>query len=174
MDKLIAGWEGKRFSGEEIVKLCDGKVLIRRVRDLAGARSLKEAMGKHKAMVILYETKDSSGHWCAVFEAAPGLLEFFDPYGIRPDGELEFIDRRFMEESGQGPHLSRLIEKSKYPVVEYNSTPLQKFSRDMNTCGRWCGLRICFRDIPLKNFIRLFRRQKFPADWYVTALTMFV
>jgi hypothetical protein len=177
MDALIRRSEGKKFSGEDIARLCENKVVIRRCRDLANMRSIKEAMGKNRAMIILYETKEASGHWCAVFEAAPGIIEFFDPYGIAPDGELDFIEKGYRRASGQGRHLSRLLEsagRSGYNMVVYNNEPLQKLARDMNTCGRWCGLRVSLKRMPLKKFIGLFRKQKFPADWYVTALTLFV
>lgn len=181
MDKAVKRWERKSFSGEDIFKLCDSKVIIRRYRDLADVKSLKDALGTHKAMVVLYETRPAYGHWCAVLEvspattARPAVMEFFDPYGLAPDGQLDFIPKAFRgaDPATSSARLSQLIEKSGCAVI-YNNAPLQHFSRGMNTCGRWCGLRIAMRDIPLKKFIKLFERQTFSPDWYCTALTMFV
>jgi hypothetical protein len=174
MDAQIKRWEGKSFSGEDVFRLCDGKVRVLKYKELARYRTLNEAMGPHRALVLLYETRDNYGHWCAIFAADDDTLEFFDPYSMFPDDELDYIDPEFAKRSGQVPHLTYLIMKSGYRDIIYNREPLQRLRKDTNTCGRWCGLRICLRDMPLHKFVALFRKQKFPADWYVTALTMFV
>src|SRR5271155_4054466 len=119
MDKLIKHWEGKSFSGEDVHRLCEGKVSVKRYKELARARSLDEAWGKHKALIVLYETKDGYGHWCAIFEVDRDTMEFFDPYGMAPDAELNFINQRFRESSGQLPYLTDLMLRSRHKNVVY-------------------------------------------------------
>jgi hypothetical protein len=174
MDEQIKRWEGKSFSGEDIHRLCEGKVRVLRYRDLKAARTLSEAMGKHKALILLYETSEGYGHWVAVFEAGPDTIEVFDSYGLMFDDELDFVDPEFRKQSGQLPFLTRLLMRSGYPNIIFNQERLQRLKSDVNTCGRWCGLRVCLRHLPLREFIALFRKQRMPADWYVTALTIFV
>lgn len=174
MDAQIARWEGKSFSGDDIYRLCDKKVRVMKYRDLKDFDNLSDAMGRYGALIILYETRENYGHWCAVFRVDRSTLEYFDPYGMLFDDELDHIPDNFKRLSGQLPYLSKLIAASRYKTVVYNMEPLQKLKKDTNTCGRWCGLRVCLRDVPLKQFIALFKKQKFPPDWYATALTLFV
>jgi hypothetical protein len=174
MDAQIVKWERKSFSGEDVYRLCEKKVVVRRYRELAKFPTLSKAMGAYGAMIVLYETREGYGHWCAVFEVDRNTVEFFDPYGLAPDQELNFISPEFAEQSAQYPYLSQLLQKSKYRNILYNQKKLQELKSDTNTCGRWCGLRICLRKIPLHKFITLFEKQKFKPDWYVTALTLFV
>lgn len=175
MDGLIAASEGKSFSGEDILDLTDKKCRIVEYRELSQYPTLKAAMGKHKAMAVLYETRENYGHWVAVIQTNESLLEVFDSYGLGLDEQLKFINPYFRKVSGQSvPHLSHLIATSGIKLVVTNDSRLQAVAADTNTCGRWVGLRIAMRDYPLENFIALFKKQKQKPDWYVTALTMFI
>lgn len=174
MDKLIARSESKSFSGKDLIRLCDGKVRILEYSQLADARSLNEVLGRKGAVIILYETRKNYGHWVGLFRVDKRTVEFFDPYGLMPDEELGFIDDNFREESGQSvPHLTALLAASRDKII-YNQFPLQKLAKNTSTCGRWCGLRIALRQLPLADFVALFVGQQFSPDWYVSALTMFV
>jgi hypothetical protein len=174
MDKLIHQFESKSFSGEDIRRLCDKQVRIMKYSDLAHHATLDDALGKHGAAVILYETKPNYGHWIAVHRVKNGVVEVFDPYGESIDAPLEYINPEFARQSGQWPILSELLKNSGYRRVVFNDVPLQRFRSDMNTCGRWCGLRIALRELPLQQFVKLFKGQRHPGDWYTTALTLFV
>lgn len=171
IDDLVRHFEARALSGEDLHKLCEGKSHVLRYRELGQFSSLRDALGRHRAMIVLYETRENYGHWVAVLETDRGALEVFDPYGARDvDAELEFIPKAIRPP----PYLSRLIAQGEFRTVNYNKCDLQKFSHLVNTCGRWCGLRIALRDVPLKRFLELFIGQRMPADWLVTALTMFV
>ena len=174
MDRYVKFAEGKSFSRDDIKRLCENKARVIEYGELAKYRSIDSAIGPHGALVVLYETRESYGHWCAIMRVDELTLEFFDPYGFPMDRELQMINPYFREVSGQDrPHLSYLVAHSQYDLIQ-NGRPLQRFAKDTNTCGRWVGLRIALRRLPLKQFIRLFVKQKFPPDWYVTALTLFV
>jgi hypothetical protein len=174
MDALVKNSESKSFSGEDIFQLCEGKVRIIEYGELAKAKSLKEVLGKHGAAIILYLTRKGYGHWTAIFRVNKNTVEFFDPYGLVPDEELGFISDNFRRESNQDvPHLTALMAASRDKII-YNQYPLQKLRKSTSTCGRWCGLRIALRKMPLANFVGLFEGQSFEPDWYVSALTLFV
>jgi len=174
MDTIVKYAARKSLSSTEIRKLCDGKVRVISYPELANYASIDEALGKYGAMIVLYETKRGYGHWVAVFRFAPGVCEFFDPYGMKPDEELKYIPDYYRHVSGQDePHLSNLLQNSDYKLVVYNGAKLQKFRDDVNTCGRWCAFRVALRQVPLKQFVKMFIGQRESPDWLVTALTSF-
>jgi hypothetical protein len=141
-------------------------------RDLTKFKTLNEAWGPHKALILLYETSEGYGHWVAVFEVGKGVTEFFDPYGMLFDSELQWVSEDFKESTGMIPWLTKLI--TEHGDCIYNDIQLQEFLNDTATCGRWAGLRVTMRDMPLEVFVKKFLNQTFKPDWYVTALTMFV
>ena len=175
MDKLIKASEQKSFSDKDILALTERKCVIRKYGELAKFRTLKQAWGKHKAMVILVETKPGYGHWVSVFSRPGGVIEVFEAYGLKLDEWLKYVPPAFAKESNQDEkHLTRLIINSKVKEVVVNDIRLQRFRGDVSTCGRWAGLRIALRDMTLPLFAELFLNQTFYPDWYATAMTFFV
>lgn len=174
MDAILAKGQQISYSEEDMRRLCEGKVKVVPYRHAKQARHIDELLGSHRAAIILYETEESYGHWCALFEVSPSMLEFFDSYGGKPDSQLSMVPASFRPKSGQDyPYLSDLIKDSGYKNVIFNDIKLQRTAPGTSTCGRWCALRVCFRNIPLKTFQRWFRNQRLSPDQYVTALTMF-
>jgi hypothetical protein len=177
MDNLIKAAESETFSTDNIRKLCDSKVRVVSYTSLGDIDSIEDVLGPHKAAVILYETKESFGHWVCLFETAedPAFLEFFDSYGLPMDAELKFISPHYRNQSGQDvPHLTALVQRSNYKGVMYNKHKLQSTLSNVSTCGRWCGLRLAFRNVPLLRFLRLFENQTQKPDYYAVALSLFV
>lgn len=174
MDAILAKGGQISYSEDDMRRLCEGKVKVIPYSHAAQAHSISELLGPHGAAIILYETEPNYGHWVAVFEVSPSMLEFFDSYGYAPDSELKLVPGRFRAQSAQDkPYLSELIRRSGYKNVIYNNVRLQKTGPGTSTCGRWCALRVCCRNIPLKTFQRWFQGQRLAPDQYVTALTMF-
>jgi hypothetical protein len=177
MDKIVNWGKGKAFSNEDICKLCEGEVHIVTYPQLAFMNNIRQLLGKHKAAIILYMTRQRFGHWVAIFEVPghPDTIEFFDSYSMKPDDELDMIPDHFRVVSGQSiPHLTRLLNTSKYKNILYNDIRLQKRKDDTATCGRWAGIRVSMKEIPLEKFQKLFTGQTFDPDWYVSALTLFI
>jgi hypothetical protein len=191
MDKIIEIGKTYPFSDEDIRKTCDYKVNVLTYTDLASMRDLDECfvvsgdLNKDSPMfgqdvgacILLYMTKHNFGHWVCFFRV-PGVddtIEFFDSYGLMPDDELQFVPAHFRKESEQDvPHLTWLFRNSKYKKFIYNKDKLQRVFADVNTCGRWSACRVGNMAIPLRNFQRMFIKQKFDPDWYVTAITLMI
>lgn len=174
MDKLIKMSYGKSFSDSDISRLCEGKVNIYEYKDLRNFDTIEQMLAPYNCAIILYTTKANYGHWVAIILHNNGVLEHFDSYALAPDQELNFTPKDKRKELGEEyPYLTKLMYDSPYDVI-YNKVKLQKFKQDYNQCGRWCGLRVVFRELPLRKFCSLFMKQKFEPDYYVTALTMFV
>lgn len=172
--------EEKSFSDADMLKLCENKTKIITYSDLAKYNTIEDVLAPHNSVIILYLTKENYGHWVALFvdpnDEKGKTLEFFDSYAIPIDGELSLVPENFRNVSNQDfPHLTYLINMSNnFTTILYNKEKLQKFKKNINTCGRWAGMRIAMKDVPLLEFQKLFINQKFPPDWYVTAFTAFI
>ena len=102
-------------------------------------------------------------------------VEFFDPYGVRVDGELGFISPEFKIETGQLGKLLQMIQSPTEPYrVVYNRTVLQKQSKGIDTCGRWVALRIRMKQLALVDFVKLFQSGTLSPDEWATTMTLFV
>ena len=150
-----------------------GKVKVIPYSYCKHAHSLHDIWGPDRATIVLYETEDAYGHWCAMFEVSPTMLEFFDSYGANQTVSYLWFRRTIVRKADNYPYLSDLIKRSGYKNVIYNDQKLQKSGPGTSTCGRWSALRVCCRNVPLKTFQRWFHNQRLPGDSYVTALTMF-
>ena len=161
------------LSDEDILHLTHNKCVIRAYEDLEKFNNIDDVLGKFGACALLYQTKEDYGHWVSLFRVDNTTLEFFDSLGWTMDKELKFSDYNLRVHNGeQVPHLSHLVSNSKYGLIQ-NKTKLQKNSFDLNTCGRWAGLRIRLRHLSLNHFVNLFTKNKeYTPDFLVSAMTM--
>jgi hypothetical protein len=177
MDKFIKQIQDYSFFNIDMEKLVDGKANLISYPMLKKYKTIDQVLGKNKACIILYLTGPNYGHWTCIFKTIDKIptLEWFDPYGYKPDYELTFnaIDKNI--ELGQDkPYLTNLLLKSKYEII-YNKKRLQILKKNNNVCGRWVGMRLQFKYLPLDKFIDLFTKNKcYSADWMVTALSSFI
>lgn len=160
------------FTDKEILRLVQNRANLVLYPDISVYRSIDDLMGVHRACIILYITSmtssDISGHWTCIFRVNKTTLEWFDPYGLRPDEELDFSDPQY------SPYLTRLLAKSNYNII-YNKTKLQDPSYDIATCGRHVGLRLQLRTVPLPQYVKLFLSvPNLTPDDIATLMTAFV
>lgn len=172
---IVKDAETKSLSSEEMLKLCEGKTNIVTYPQIINYKNINELLGKHKACIILYMTKENYGHWTCIFKLNKNTIEFFDPYSLIMDDEFKFIKKDFRNRSNQDlPYLTKLLYKSKYKIT-YNHHKFQRYSKMISTCGRWCCMRIILRDLTLKEFSKLFLGNKhYDPDFIVTFLTLYV
>jgi len=172
MDRLLEKSLAKSLSNHEIDAALDGKARILTYNELTRYNTIEQAMGPNKALVLLYETKDNNGHWICIYETTDKLIHFFDSYALPPDDELYFVDIDYRKRRNMYfPHLSQLLLDAKHKI-EYNHHPFQKLSPRINTCGRWCIVRLWFCHLSLKEFIRLFKTDRnITGDAFVSLLT---
>lgn len=121
--------------------------------------------------LLLYESKDNYGHWVLlIYHPDRDIIEFFDPYAMFPDDELDFIPKNFRKKNDMlYPHLTALLLDSN-KQIEYNDTQLQKLDDKIKTCGRWCGVRYRMQIIPIDDFGKMFSSFENP-DKDITRLT---
>lgn len=152
------------LSNEDIYAMLKGKTNIIAYRELADVDRIEDVMS-HDSCVILYETRDRSGHWCCMFFRYPKGrrrtpdLQWFDSYGMMPDSELKYIDNNYRKKSNQKrTHLTSLIidwidrTGGKFKYSQYK---LQRLSPTDNTCGRFVVLRLRMPDLDENQFAKL-------------------
>jgi hypothetical protein len=179
MDKLIDKSEVYDLSDSDIHRITDGQCHIIKYEDLEHVSSLEEILEPFGCVMILYQTAARFGHWVTLFRTGAkekGKLEFFDPYGLKVDQELD-IDNEFHLREHNGvktPHLSALIAKGGYKVKS-NTKQLQKILRHVQTCGRHVAMRIRFRDASLPKYIKMLTTNAhYDPDFWVSAMTLLV
>lgn len=171
-EKLLSDKEVKRLAGPG-TKL----MLYPQLRDY---NNISEAFGKDKKIIILYVNEKSGdsivGHWCALSRRGD-IVEFDDSYGKEVDAHLDNFSKDMRIQTGQeSNYLTRLL----YDYVqgggrvEYGEKQLQNKSMSIATCGRWCGIRLRFHDIPIDEYQAIWKGVKdkgFNLDEVVTKLT---
>jgi len=141
MEDLITQ-EQKPLSDDDIKHILGNDCKILEYKDLLKYRNINDILPNDRDyFVLLYEIQISSGHWTTVLNYN-NTLEHFDPYGIKPDGELHWIGtytRKRLHE--QFPYLSKLFNESNMNVI-YNHTRFQSYNALISTCGAHVTHRI--------------------------------
>ena len=118
--------------------------------DLADIKNIDELLPEEKDYrIILTESKRNEGHWCCIMRykditTGKKYIEWFDSYSGKPDSELKFIPEAINKMLGQNKnHLTRILKTVKEPYeILYNATKYQTLKDGINTCGRWCIMRL--------------------------------
>lgn len=109
--------------------------------------------------IILIESDNNLGHWVCI-SRYDDTIEYFNPYGTRVDNDKKWIGKLKNMLLGQCEDiLSKMMEKSKFKCV-YSKTKFQKIGENIQTCGRWCVLRIiCMKDMNMniKQFTKFIK-----------------
>jgi len=112
--------------------------------------------------IILIEQEHNVGHWVCVMKYND-TIEYFNSYGNKVDNDKKFIGKLKNKLLRQDEDvLSEMMEKSKYKCI-YSKKRFQKLNDNINTCGRWCILRIiCMKDMDmnLKQFKKFIEDNK--------------
>lgn len=128
--------------------------------ELRNYQSINELLYPSGRCMILYEYEDHYGHWTCLFKTKTGV-NFFDSYGIEIDSQLLDIPENYR---GDYPHLTYLLYRFKTmnpeATVDFNEYALQEEEKNINTCGKWCVIRMYLPDISNRVFARLFQPQE--------------
>jgi len=136
----------KMITGEFIDRyLHEGSTKIIKYSELSRYETIEDLLPKDTDFrIILIEQNYNSGHWACILRYGK-TIEWFDSYGIKPDGELKFISTIKKKLLGEDhKYLTGLLNEadSRGWNVIYNKKKLQKLKDGINTCGRWVLLRI--------------------------------
>lgn len=136
LERMMSDSDIERYLGDDC---------IIKYSDLANYSNINELLPKDTDFkVILTEQQYNSGHWCCLLKYK-NIIEWFDSYGMRPDGQFSYISTITKHLLGQGGNmLSKLLKDSKRKdqKVFYNKRRFQVSQDHVNTCGRWVVARI--------------------------------
>jgi hypothetical protein len=157
LEQMISDTDFQRF-------LPDAHDKVIKYSDLANFETMDHLLpNKDDYRIILTETKKNSGHWCCLLKYGD-TYEWYDSYGVCPEGELRFIPSAMKSLLGETTHeLSRLfntVPEDKYCI--YNKKKLQVLKDGINTCGKWCicRLQMAMFGYDLPDFLEFVKRQK--------------
>ena len=171
-DKIILDSEQYPFSSDDIKTLTSNLYEIIRYHDLSEYDNIDQVLGENKGAIILFQNESaSSGHWVCIYTEGDTLF-FFDSYGLDIDEDLNYSQYNLRIHGGKKvPHLSHLIEKSKYKV-ETNPYKFQTFRQETNTCGRYVALKLKWRDKSFKEFNQILNNNKcYDSNFWISTLT---
>jgi hypothetical protein len=162
LSNMISDADFYRYFSPEI------KDKIIKYSDLANYQSIYQLLPKKNDFcIILTEMKENEGHWCSLLRypyKGKDCIEWFDSYGVRPDGELDYIPSFVKKMLGENTHyLSGLIQTIDPSTTDfvYNKSKLQALQDGINTCGRWVICRILMMQFGynLEEFDEFIHRQ---------------
>jgi len=115
---------------------------VMKYSDLANYRTIDELLPLPiDFRIVLVEQEKNIGHWVCILKYRD-VIESFNSYGKDIDRQKDTFGAIKNKLLGQQTdYLTKLVKKSKYKYV-INKTPFQSKKDGINTCGRWCILRI--------------------------------
>jgi len=169
MERIIKREITKALSTKSLRAILPAYVKVATYDSLLKAKNLKDALGKHTVLVLLFNIHDKKhrvlnvpGHFFLISVKGPEPCVVFSSTGMTPRKEL------FLTQSDP-TLLERILPKG----TVYNDIKFQT-NRDSNTCWRWMVLYAHLAHFGLKKFQQLFRKPAFlihDPDVLATAMT---
>lgn len=164
----------RRYFGDNVDKN------IIKYNELSNYSKITDILPEDKTFkIVLFENDVNTGHWILLLRYGK-TIEFFNSYGLKPNGDFAFVSKIKNWFLGQNPdYLKALLtdaEKQGFNVI-YNKRRLQQMKKGINTCGRWIILRIIlmkFLNQDLQGFLdfidNLVNRYDYTPDILVSHL----
>lgn len=144
-------------SGKEIKDILGSKCKIEKYCNINKYKSLDDLLGSYQGCIILYMTNFNYGHWVLVYRRGDNIVEFFNSYGGRPDDDLKHIKKKFRDASNQNyTYLLKLLCEAP-EEIHFNQYKFQKRGKEVQTCGKWCIVRLLFGNLDIDQFHKLFK-----------------
>jgi len=159
------------LSDGDIRHILGDDISIKTYPDLAKMRSINECFDSKGRCILLFLTSSpTEGHWCCLLNKKKGI-EFFDPYGDKPEKQKEGVPQSRLEALNQSqPYLTKLLRASGRPVY-YNTHDFQQDKRSINTCGRHCVVRCLYGPYSLNKYKDIIDASGLSPDNFVSGLT---
>lgn len=164
------------LSDKDITKIAGYPARVLTHNDLIPVKNIESLLSPPDySILLLYEYLDKVGHWtCILAHPSHHIIEFFDPLGLKPDDQKEFIpSNRWMFNK-----LSHLLydAATRGWKIDYNEIAFQKDQKSVTTCGRWVGFRLRNQHLILDTFqnyvLNSFSQSSYPSlDHWIVAIT---
>lgn len=145
MDSLLTNAEKVPLSGDDLIQIANAlslkEVSWMLYDDLAKFDNIKDVFKNNIAIYVLLQIKnqetggtESVGHWITmIYHKDADVYYYFDPYGLSISQELSLTH--------EPSTITRFTAQANFQV---NNIKFQKYSDEVNTCGRHCVLRSVF------------------------------
>lgn len=159
------------LSNEDIQQILHPDTKIWVYPQLAELNTIEECFDELGRCIILYLTSDErTGHWVAMLKRGK-TIEYFDPYGKKPDNPLTWLTADAKTELDESKsYLYPLFRKSKCKVI-YSMFSYQENTADINTCGRHCITRLVLKDHTLEQYHEIIQKSGLDPDTFVSLFT---
>jgi hypothetical protein len=133
------------LSDSEIRKCVPG-VKIMSYPELKKYSSLDDTLDSKGRVVILFLTEGPLvGHWTTLFKDGPDSFQWFDSYGLKPDGTRRWLSKsKLISLREEKPVLTNLIKRAEDggAVVNFSPYHFQRDNASIETCGRHVACRL--------------------------------
>jgi len=159
------------LSDSDIRRLLGDDIKILTYDQLAGLKDYRQMFDAKGRCIMLYLTNSpTEGHWVCMLNK-PGAIEFFDPYGNKPDDLKEYTNPELAREVGiDRKLLLPLLKQSGKPVI-FNTYPFQKDRDSIATCGRHSVARCLYAPISLDEYKAVIDKSGLAPDDFVLGIT---
>lgn len=166
----------KPLSSNDIYKEFNNKIKIITYEDIFKFKNIDSLLNPHQQVFLLYQSKKDYGHWTCLYKIS-NIVYFFDSYGIIPDDQIKkskYYEYLFHNKKLK-KYLTSLMYHSNYKI-EYNQYQLQEYGNKISTCGRWCIIRLKYKNISVDDFYNIFNNLKdiLKPDVLITLLTYYI
>ncbi len=169
MQSLLRSEISRTLDTKKLRSILPSFVKVARYDSLLRSKTLKDAMGRHSVLILLFNIHNKKhqvlnvpGHFFLISVRGPEPCVVFSSTGMTPRKEL------FITQSDP-TLLERILPKG----TVYNDVKFQ-VSKDSNTCWRWNVLYSHLAHIGLKKFQKLFARPRLlisNSDMLATMMT---
>ena len=154
--------------------LSPNKTNIIQYPDLADIDDIDELFDNLGRCVVFIPITETFGHWCALIKKN-GSIQWFDPYGVVPDGEKKWINKAVLKRLHEDkPLLKNLLQKSNlekgYKIL-YNKHHWESETPDISTCGRWVAVVLLMYKYSFQQIDDLIKKSGDKPDVWVTNIT---
>ena len=169
-DQLVRQQTEKYLTSSQVVAISQCNIRVILYEELQMYDTIDDLLKGAVGIVILYQVSKYAGHFVCLLKKE-NLIEFFDSYGFKPDDELIYCE--YDEKFNKKLLLDLLrYEEIHGKTVIFNTHKLQLPSKNVATCGRFCGLRLAFRNLNQSQFINMFIGSRMNKDTLATIMTM--
>lgn len=143
--------------------------------DLKNVEDINSIFDKLGRCILFFPLSTTFGHWCCILKRKGNIIDFFDPYGIAPDKEKEWISADVLKKLHEDkPFLTILLQRANQQYgtkIMYNRHKWEAERSGVSTCGRWCALVCLLYNKSFDQINKMILKSNLAPDTYVTYIT---
>jgi len=140
--------------------------------ELSRYARIEDTFDRQGRVVVLFLTTGlQDGHWiCLHANYRTHTIEFFDSYGLRPDGARKWLSHSKLVQLGQvEPVLHDMLKDAQMRgwCVDFSPYHFQNERDDSETCGRHVAVRLQHKDMDIEEYKAFVDSSGVTADEFV-------